>query len=71
VLAIGVVGPIAEEQAMRGRVMGMLRRTRLGIYGAIVVSAAVWSAMLIQYAPLLLLLIFMGLRDFVWVKRAV
>jgi membrane protease YdiL (CAAX protease family) len=56
-LAIGVVGPIAEELAIRGLVMGMLRRTRLGSYGAIVVSAAAWSAMHIQYAPLLLLLL--------------
>lgn len=58
ILAIGVVGPIAEELAFRGLLMAWLGRTRLGVYGAIAVSAAVWSVVHIQYAPLLLTIIF-------------
>jgi membrane protease YdiL (CAAX protease family) len=58
ILAIGVLGPIAEELAFRGLLMTWLRRTKLGIFGAIFISAAAWSLMHLQYAPILLLLIF-------------
>jgi membrane protease YdiL (CAAX protease family) len=58
ILAIGVLGPIAEELAFRGFVMRLISRTRAGIYGAILVSAALWSAMHLQYAPLTLGIIF-------------
>ncbi|HEY1090278.1 MAG TPA: CPBP family intramembrane glutamic endopeptidase [Burkholderiaceae bacterium] len=58
VLAIGLLGPIAEELAFRGLLMRLLGRTRLGLAGAIVVTAALWAAIHVQYAPALLLMIF-------------
>lgn len=58
ILAIGVLGPFAEELAFRGFALSWLRRTRLGVWGAIVVCAAAWSALHVQYAPLMLMLIF-------------
>ncbi|OYT90938.1 MAG: hypothetical protein CFE43_15715 [Burkholderiales bacterium PBB3] len=58
VLAIGVLGPIAEEIAFRGLLMSWLKGTRLAVYGAILVSSALWSVVHIQYAPILMLLIF-------------
>ncbi|MEQ1686205.1 MAG: CPBP family intramembrane glutamic endopeptidase [Burkholderiaceae bacterium] len=58
VVAIGVLGPVAEELAFRGFLLAWLRQTRLGVWGAIVVCAALWSALHVQYAPALLLLIF-------------
>ena len=59
ILAIGVLGPIAEELGFRGLLMAWLRRTRLGVAGAIVISAALWSVIHLQYSPALLMLIFM------------
>ena len=59
ILAIGLLGPIAEELGFRGLLMAWIRRTRLGIVGAIVITAALWSAMHLQYSPALLMLIFL------------
>lgn len=58
ILAIGVLGPIAEELAFRGFLLAWLRQTRLGVWGAIVACAAIWAAIHLQYVPALLLLIF-------------
>ncbi|MEO8062490.1 MAG: CPBP family intramembrane glutamic endopeptidase [Pseudomonadota bacterium] len=58
ILAIGLLGPIAEELVFRGFLLRILGRTRLGIYGAIVVTAAIWSLIHLQYAPILLGIIF-------------
>lgn len=58
ILAIGVLGPIAEELAVRGLLMAWLSRTRLGVYGAIAVSAAAWSAVHAQYQPMIMSIIF-------------
>ena len=58
ILAIGVLGPIAEELAFRGLLMAWLSRSRFGVYGAIVVCAAIWSVIHVQYAPVLLTIIF-------------
>jgi membrane protease YdiL (CAAX protease family) len=54
IFAIGVFGPIAEEVAFRGLLITFLSRTRLGIYGASIISAALWSCVHFQYAPILL-----------------
>ncbi|MEJ0086133.1 MAG: CPBP family intramembrane glutamic endopeptidase [Pseudomonadota bacterium] len=58
ILAIGVLGPIAEELVFRGLFLRMLGRTRVGIYGAILITAALWSIIHLQYAPILLAIIF-------------
>lgn len=58
VLAIGVLGPIAEELVFRGFLFAVLRRTRLGVVGAIVIAAAIWSVIHLDYSPILLMLIF-------------
>jgi membrane protease YdiL (CAAX protease family) len=58
IVAIGFLGPIAEELAFRGFVMRVIGRSRAGIPGAILISAALWSAMHLQYAPITLGLIF-------------
>lgn len=57
VLAIGLLGPIAEELAFRGVLMGWLCRTRIGFYGAIFVAATLWSVVHFQYAPVVMLII--------------
>ena len=58
IIAIGFLGPIAEELVFRGFLLRLLGRTRIGIHGAIVVTAALWSLIHQQYAPILLGLIF-------------
>lgn len=49
IAAIGLAGPIAEELVVRGLVYFRLRATRLGVVGAIIVCAAGWAAMHVQY----------------------
>ena len=58
ILALGLLGPIAEELVSRGLLLHVLGRTRVGIYGAIVILAAAWAIIHVQYAPILLTLIF-------------
>lgn len=58
ILAIGILGPIAEELVFRGFLMRVLSRTRLGVAGAILTTAAVWALIHMQYAPVLLGIIF-------------
>ena len=58
ILAIGVLGPIAEELVFRGLLMSVLRRTRIGVYGAVFVTAALWSMVHIQHDLAILALIF-------------
>jgi membrane protease YdiL (CAAX protease family) len=57
VLAIGFIGPIAEELAFRGLLMAALRRMRVAAPWAILLAAALWSIIHLQYSPLLLALI--------------
>lgn len=49
VLAIGIVGPISEELVMRGMLFLRLSRTPLRPIGAILVCAAAWSLLHVQY----------------------
>jgi membrane protease YdiL (CAAX protease family) len=51
VLAVGILGPIAEELIFRGLLYDRLSRTRLGTTVAIVVLAAVWAVIHIAYTP--------------------
>jgi membrane protease YdiL (CAAX protease family) len=39
--------------------MAFLRRTQLRIYGAILISAALWSCMHFDYSPILLAILFL------------
>ena len=59
ILAIGILGPIAEEFAFRGILMSALRRTAIGAYGAILVTAALWAAIHTQYELPVLALLFL------------
>jgi len=62
IFAIGIIGPIAEELAFRGLLMAVIRQTRLGVVGAILLTAALWSAIHFGYsAPLILLVLFDGI----------
>ena len=62
VVAVGVLGPIAEELIFRGVLYGRLARSRLGVPGAIVVSALVWGMIHYTYTPgVIALLVFDGL----------
>lgn len=48
-IAVGIVAPVAEEVYFRGFVYIGLRNSALGVAGAIVVTAAIWSMIHLQY----------------------
>ncbi len=48
-ISVGVVGPLFEEMFFRGFVFGGLERSRIGAWGAVVVTAGVWAAIHVQY----------------------
>jgi membrane protease YdiL (CAAX protease family) len=58
VLAVGILGPIAEELMFRGFLYTRLSRTRIGPTVAIVLLAAFWAAIHIAYPPAVLALLF-------------
>jgi membrane protease YdiL (CAAX protease family) len=58
IAAIGVLGPAAEEILMRGIVFFRLSRTRVGVPGAIVLAAAGWALLHLDYDAKTKLLIF-------------
>ena len=63
VLAAGVVAPLAEETLFRGLVLNGLMK-RLGLYGAVLVSSAVFAAAHLQpqlYVPTFILGIFLSI----------
>lgn len=43
ILTIGILGPISEELVVRGFFLHILRRTRLGVIGAILVTSLAWG----------------------------
>jgi len=51
VAAIGLAGPAAEEVVFRGVAIGRLRHTRLGVRGAVVLTACGWAALHVRYGP--------------------
>ena len=62
VLAVGILGPIAEEITFRGFLFTRFARTRLGFSGAIALTAIVWGVIHYTYSPgVIALLIFDGL----------
>ena len=56
VLAVGILGPIAEELVFRGFLFEIVRR-RFGSGSAIAVTAALWSVLHIQYSVGIIVLI--------------
>lgn len=60
VLAVALLGPIAEELIFRGILYARLSRTRVGPIGAIAILAAVWAAIHYSYAPPILGLLFLN-----------
>jgi membrane protease YdiL (CAAX protease family) len=58
VVAIGLVGPFAEELVIRGVIYDRLRRTVFGPLGAIGITAIVWAGMHYAYGSGTLALIF-------------
>jgi CAAX protease family protein len=59
IVAIGLIGPAAEELVVRGIVYYRIGRTRLGPAGAVVAGAALWAAAHVQYAWPTVALIFL------------
>lgn len=64
-IAIVIVAPVCEEIAFRGFLFRGLSMSRLGVPGAIVLTAAMWALMHVQYdwfviAQIFLLGIFLG-----------
>jgi len=58
ILAIGILGPCAEELVMRGLLFDRVRRTALGPFGAILVLSLFWTLFHYRYGPGTLALIF-------------
>jgi membrane protease YdiL (CAAX protease family) len=51
ILAIGILGPCAEEIVMRGIVLFQIRRRLGNVHAAIVIVALLWAAMHSAYGP--------------------
>ena len=58
ILAIGLLGPMAEELAFRGLIMAALHKMRVALPLVILLPAAFWSIIHLQSSPSLLVLIF-------------
>jgi len=59
ILAIGVLGPAAEEIVVRGLVFFRLARTRLGPAGAILLGAGGWAVLYYHYHWGTILMVFL------------
>ena len=57
-LAVGILGPTAEELVFRGVLFSRLMTTRLGPVGTIVLLALVWSAIHTSYELRVIAVIF-------------
>jgi membrane protease YdiL (CAAX protease family) len=60
VLAVCILGPIAEELIFRGALYYRFSRTRLGPTVTIVILAAIWAVIHISYSPGVIAVIFVG-----------
>jgi membrane protease YdiL (CAAX protease family) len=58
VLAVGILGPIAEELIFRGLLYDRFSRTRLGATTTIVILAAIWAGIHFSYPPGVIALLF-------------
>jgi len=59
-LAIGILGPIAEELVFRGLAYRLVVGTALGVPGAILIAAAAWAPLHYQYVWGEVLLLFVN-----------
>jgi membrane protease YdiL (CAAX protease family) len=50
VLAVGILGPIAEELIFRGMLFARISATRLGEWGAVLILAPVWAVLHYSYS---------------------
>ena len=64
--AIAVLAPIAEELLFRGILLPALARSRLGFWGAAVVSTMLWTVLHFTYSIAGLLLVFLLGMIFSW-----
>ena len=60
VLAVSILGPIAEELIFRGMLFSRFSRTKMGAFGAIVLTSALWAVMHYFYSPGVIGVIFIG-----------
>jgi hypothetical protein len=60
VLAVCILGPIAEELIFRGALYYRFSQTRLGPTVTIVILAAIWAVIHIAYTPGVIAVIFVG-----------
>lgn len=60
VLAVGVLGPASEELVVRGLLFGRLVRTRLGVWGTILLTSAGWALLHYTYTPGVIAVIFVS-----------
>jgi membrane protease YdiL (CAAX protease family) len=58
VLAVGVLGPVAEELVVRGLIYFRLRRAGLNEWLVIGLTAAGWAGMHVDYSPAVMAIIF-------------
>lgn len=65
-IVIAVLAPIAEEMLFRGILLPALARTRLGFWGAAVVSTLTWTLLHFTYSIAGMLLVFLLGMIFSW-----
>ncbi len=58
VLAVGILGPMAEELIFRGLLYGRLAKTRVGPVGTIVILALFWAVIHVSYDATVITVIF-------------
>ena len=58
VLAVGILGPIAEELIFRGFFFNLMSRTRVRVLGTILITSLIWASLHVQYDARTLLLVF-------------
>ncbi|WP_179197896.1 CPBP family intramembrane glutamic endopeptidase [Hymenobacter crusticola] len=58
VLGVGILGPVAEELVVRGMVFARLRSAGLPVVIVILLTAAGWSLLHLDYTPAVILIIF-------------
>jgi membrane protease YdiL (CAAX protease family) len=58
IVAVSLLGPIAEELLFRGVLFGWLRRVRVPVVPTVLVVAVLWAALHWTYSPLVIALLF-------------